>query len=154
MVFPRFYFWRFLGSIIHVSTKISKMSSDKMDNFDFWSIFLRFHVRNNSYLKFWLRQLSVVLVWLSVLLCFGFPQSSCLKSLRNIGEKKWKFSNISHFFQSFCVFGNNISKAFIWVAFHSVSKAHSSASLSYLPLSISQQNCRKNSVKIETFFGI
>ena len=54
-------------------------------------------------------------------------------------------------FQSFCV-RINISQGFIWVAFHSGSRAHFSAFHSSLPLSISQKNV-KNSVKVENFFG-
>ena len=70
--------------------------------------------------------------------------------MRTFREKNRKFSNISQFLKSFCV--RNIKcKGFIWVAFHSVSMAQFSAFLSFLPLSISQQNCRKFSEKSGIF---
>ena len=72
--------------------------------------------------------------------------------ISKIREFQWKtkvFECLS-IFLSFCV-RNNISKGFIWVAFHTVSKVQFSAFLSYFPLSLSQQNCREFSENQEFF---
>ena len=69
-----------------------------------------------------------------------------------IREFQWKTKILEFLsiFQSFWV-RNNISKGYIMVIFHSVSKIQLSAFLSVLPLSISQQNCRKFSEKMKIF---
>ena len=72
-----------------------------MKIFAFWSNLLRFHVRNNSYLKSLIRQLFLLLPTLSVLHFFVFQNDQYLEKLAKFQWKKWKFSKISHFFKAF-----------------------------------------------------
>ena len=71
-----------------------------MKVFDFWSIFLRFHVRNNSYRKFLFWQLFALLQRLSFRHFFMFRTNPYLKKLAKFRLKKWKFLNIIHFFKA------------------------------------------------------
>ena len=66
--------------------------------------------------------------------------------LREFSVKPFQFK--SNFLSS-CA--NNRFQGTVWVVFHGISKALFSAYLSYLPLSISQQNCRKFSEKSGIF---
>ena len=80
---------------------------------------------------------------------FVFQHNPYLKKM-SIFSEKMKIFEYSSIFQSFCVKQNKF-KGYIWVAIHIVFKTQFSAFLSYLPLFISQQSCRKFSENREFF---
>ena len=111
-----------------------------------------FHTKNkNIHLKLLFWQLLILLPRLSVLHFFIFRHNRYLEKVE-ISVKKLKIFEYQPVFESFC-FRNNIFKGFIWVVFHSFSKAQFCVSPFYSPLSISEQICRKFGEKSGILFA-
>ena len=126
---------------LSISQQNSRKFSEKMKIFNFRSDFFAFMRNKNRHLKLLFRQL-LVLFEGQIICIFSCFAMNHISEKGEVSLKKVKIFDFQPIIQSFFLM-NYIFKGFIWVDFHSVSKAQFSAFLSYLPLSIFQQICRK-----------